>query len=102
MSKSKNTKNYTPEFRLEVCELVVKHGFSVREAAKAMGVSKSGVNKWVQTYKNRDVNSINSSAVVTPEQVEIKRLRKQVADLQECNEILKKASALKILSTIIR
>lgn len=95
MSKLKNTKNYTPEFRLEVCELVVKHGFSVREAAKAMGVSKSGVDKWVQTYKNRDVNSINS-AVVTPEQVEIKRLRKQVADLQECNEILKKASALLI------
>ena len=95
MSKHKNTKNYTPEFRLEVCELVVKHGFSVREAAKAMGVSKSGVDKWVQTYKNRDVNSINS-AVVTPEQVEIKRLRKQVADLQECNEILKKASALLI------
>ena len=86
MSKLKNTKNYTPEFRLEVCELVVKHGFSVREAAKAMGVSKSGVDKWVQTYKNRDVNSINS-AVVTPEQVEIKRLRKQVADLQECNDM---------------
>ena len=54
MSKTKNTKNYTPEFRLEVCELVLKHGFSVREAAKAMGVSKSGVDKWIQTYKNKD------------------------------------------------
>ena len=49
MSKLKNTKNYTPEFRLEVCELVVKHGFSVREAAKAMIVNKSGVDKWVHS-----------------------------------------------------
>jgi transposase len=38
---------YSPEFRLEAAQLVVNQGRSTREAAEAMGVGKSTMDKWV-------------------------------------------------------
>jgi transposase len=40
--------NFKPEFRLEVAELVLNKGYSVREAAEAMDVGNSTVDKWVR------------------------------------------------------
>jgi len=38
---------FTPEFRLEAAQLVVDQGYIVKDAAAAMGVGKSTMNKWV-------------------------------------------------------
>ena len=37
--------HYKPEFRLEVAQLVVDKNYSVRDAAEAMNVGKSTVDK---------------------------------------------------------
>ena len=42
---NKTRPTFKPEFRLEVAELVVKHGYSVREEAESMNVGKSTVDK---------------------------------------------------------
>ena len=42
---------FTPEFRLESAQLVVDQNYSVREAAEAMGVGKSTMDKWVRQLK---------------------------------------------------
>jgi len=39
---------FSPEFRQEVVDLVVKQNYSIREAAESMGVGKSTVDKWVR------------------------------------------------------
>jgi len=44
----KSRPNFKPKFRLEVAELIVKQGYSVREATKAMNVSKSTVGTATQ------------------------------------------------------
>ncbi len=41
-------RTFTPEFRLEAAQLVVDQGYSVKEAATAMNVSKSAMDKWVR------------------------------------------------------
>jgi transposase-like protein len=43
--------NFKPEFRLEVAQLVLDKGYSIREAADAMDVGKSTVDKWVRQLK---------------------------------------------------
>jgi transposase-like protein len=43
--------NFKPEFRLEVAQLVLGKGYSIREAADAMDVGKSTVDKWVRQLK---------------------------------------------------
>jgi len=36
---------FSPEYRQEVVDLVVKQNYSIREAAESMGVGKSTVDK---------------------------------------------------------
>jgi len=45
--------HFNPEFRREVAELVVDKKYSIREAAEAMGVSKSSVDKWAHQLQNQ-------------------------------------------------
>ncbi|SMN00690.1 Mobile element protein [uncultured Candidatus Thioglobus sp.] len=45
MTRSRPT--FTPEFRLEAAQLVADQGYIVKDAAAAMGVGKSTMDKWV-------------------------------------------------------
>ena len=47
----KSRKNFSPEFRLETAQLVVDHGDTHEEAAKAMSVGFSTIGKWVKQLK---------------------------------------------------
>ena len=50
-------RNFSPEFRLEAAQLVVDQNYSVREAAKAMNVGNSTMDKWVRQLKKSAVVS---------------------------------------------
>jgi transposase len=54
-------RTFTPEFRLESAQLVVDQGYSIREAASAMNVSKSALDKWVRQLKNAHSLVLNIS-----------------------------------------
>ena len=45
--------HFKPAFRQEVAELVVDKGYSIREAADAMSVEKSTVDKWAQDLRKQ-------------------------------------------------
>ena len=62
---------FSPEFRLQAAQLVVDQGGSIREAADAMGVGKSTVDKWVRQLRaERD----GKSPQCTPDQQRIREL----------------------------
>ena len=86
--------NFTPEFRLESAQLVLDQGYSVKEAAEAMNVGKSTMDKWVRQLKEERQGKAPKASPMTPEQIEIRELKKKLATLEEHNEILKKATAL--------
>ena len=46
MSQSKGRRKFTPEFRLEAAQLIVDQGYKTKEAAEAMGVGQSTIDKW--------------------------------------------------------
>lgn len=85
---------FSPEFRLEAALLVVEQNYSVREAANAMGVGKSTMDKWVRQLRQERDGIAPKAAPMTPEQIQIRELKKEIARLKEHNEILKKATAL--------
>ncbi len=92
---TKRTKpNFTPEFRLECAQLVVDKGHSVLETAKAMNVGKSSLDKWVRQLKNERNGLMSKAMPLTPDQLEIRALKKRIARIEEEKEILKKATAL--------
>ena len=92
---SKRTRpTFNPEFRLEVAQLVVNQGYSVKEASEAMNVGKSTVDKWVRQLKDENNGIANKPNALTPEQRKIKELEKKIRRIEEEKEILKKATAL--------
>ena len=87
-------RTFSPEFKLEAAQLVVDQGYSVVEAAKAMNVSKSAMDKWVRQLKQERQGVTPKASPLTPEQIEIRALKKRIAELEEHNEIIKKATDL--------
>ena len=90
----KTRPTFKPEFRLEVAQLVVNQGYSVREAAEAMNVGKSTVDKWVKQLKAEKQGITPQGAALTPDQQRIKELEKKIKKIELEKEILKKATAL--------
>ncbi len=74
--------------------LVIDQNYSVTEAAQAMNVGKSTMDKWVRQLKQERQGKAPKASPMTPEQIEIRELKKKLARLEEHNEILKKATAL--------
>jgi transposase len=92
---TKRTKpNFTPKFRPECAQLAVDKGHSVLETAKAMNVGKSSLDKRVRQLKNEHNGLTSKAMLLTPDQLEIRQLKKRIAHIEEEKEILKKAKAL--------
>ena len=87
-------RTFSPEFKLEAAQLVIDQGYSVDEASKAMNVSRSAMDKWVRQLKQERKGITPKASPLTPEQIEIRELKKRIAELEEHNEIIKKATAL--------
>lgn len=82
---------YTAEFK----ELAVKRvgaGQSVGAVARELGLVEQTLRNWVKAAVAGKLNGAGAK-VVTPEQMELSRLRAQNIRLQRQVEILKKATA---------
>jgi len=91
---NKTRRTFTPEFKLEAAQLVVDQNYSIREAATAMNVGKSTMDKWVRQLRNERSGTAIQSSAITPEQRKIQELEKRIKRVELEKEILKKATAL--------
>src|SRR5688572_11286137 len=93
MPKQKR-KRYTAEFRAEAVRLLEADPRPRAEVASDLGIDRSILYRW-QRALGGSTNQVGSSGEVlsADEREELRRLRKQVAQLQMDREILKKAAA---------
>ena len=92
--KNKTRRTFSPEFRLESAQLVVDQNYSIREAAQAVGVGHSTMDKWVRQLRAERGGTTPTASAMTVEHRRIKELEKKLRRVEEHNEILKKATAL--------
>ena len=85
---------FSHEFRLESAQLVVDQGYSVKDAAEAMNVGKSTMDKWVRQLKQERSGGSYDASPMTSEQRRIRELERQVKRLETEKDILKKGMAL--------
>ena len=85
-------RTFTAEFRQKAVELVQSSGKSVTAIARDLGLSPSGLAKWVRQAEI-DAGRGPAGALTSDERAELASLRKQVRVLEEEREILKKAAA---------
>jgi transposase len=80
---------YPPEFRREAVRLVSATGRSVREVAGELGVSSESLRIWLK--QDQLDRGEREDGLTTEERDELRRLRKQVRELEQEREILKRA-----------
>lgn len=87
-------KKYSREFKIETVKIVTDKGYTAKEAAKMTGVSYDTLAGWVREYKMHNEVSFPGKGKLHPEDDEMRRLKRKIADLEEENAILKKAAAI--------
>lgn len=88
MNTKRQYRTYTREFKEEALGLITEQGYSVPQAADALGISSNLLYTWKQKAEE-----LESSNVTSDERAELLALRKEVKQLRVEKEILKKASA---------
>lgn len=85
---------YTPEFRAEAVKLVEKEGLSVDVAAKRLSVPKSSLGNWVRASRSGELATVGQGLrAPTDMEVELARLRKELAEVKLERDLLKKCAA---------
>lgn len=96
-SKKKTSKPYSPEFRERAVRLLLEHRAEYRSEAAALtaiagklGCAPDSLRVWARQVQ-RDGGE--RPGATTAEKERIKELEREVRELRQANEILKKASA---------
>ena len=87
MSKVRN--QFTTEFKQECVNLVVQ-GYGIAQAASAMRVGLSSMQRWVGQYKQEIKGVTPQARAFTPEQQRIQALEAENRQLKRDNDLLKK------------
>ena len=95
MASAQSRGKYTTEFKLEAVRQV-KSGQAISVVARVLNIPKASLSNWVRQDRSGELGSIGDKPgawVVTPEQMELARLRAEVARLRMERDIAKKAAA---------
>ena len=92
MSESKRRARYTLEYKLEAVRLV-KGGQVAAVTAKILGIPKQTLENWVRLAHKGQLKGAGDKPAVSPEQMELARLRAENARLRMERDILGKATA---------
>jgi len=85
---------YDREFKINSVKLYHESGKNLVEIAKRLGIPESTLRGWVKQFETEGSNSFPGSGFVTSSNEELYRLRRELADVKEERDILKKAMAI--------
>ena len=86
-------RKFSREFKLEAVRLVRERGVTAAQAARDLDVHENVLRKWVREFDADPRQAFPGPGQMKPEQLEIDRLRKEVAKLKAERDILKKTAA---------
>lgn len=81
---------FSDEYKAEVVKLIVDGGRPLAQVCREMDLTPSAVRSWVR-QANHDNDSSPEGALTESERDELRRLRKEVGQLRQEREILKKS-----------
>lgn len=86
-------RKFSREFKSEAVGLIRERGVSVAQASRDLGVHVNMLRKWVREFAADPAQAFPGHGQMKLEQLEIDRLRREVARLKAERDILKKAAA---------
>ena len=84
---------YSREYKEDAAVLAKRVGTA--QASKDLGIHRSTISRWINELKEAQEGNLRAfPGQGNPRDEELHYLRKRVADLEETNEILKKAAVI--------
>ena len=85
---------YTKEFRQEAVKLVIEGGLSIPEAGRQLSLAPSTLSNWVRAFKSGKLAEVGKThRLLGDREMEIARLKRELAEVKMERDILKKAAA---------
>ena len=84
-------RRYDREFKLEAVRLSLEPGRSVAGVARDLGISENVLHVWRAKLKSEGSSAFPGKGHQSGEAEELRRLRRQLAEVTEERDILKKA-----------
>ena len=92
MGKKRN--QYTKEYKIEAVRLIVEEGRRISELSRELGVGENLLSRWKKKYEEGKIDPFPGKGRLSPEDEELRRLRRENKRLRMEHEILKKAVAI--------
>ena len=92
MGRKRN--QYTKEYKVEAVRLIVEEGRSISEVARELGIAQSLLHRWKKKYEEVKIEPFPGKGRLSPEDEELRQLRRENKRLRMEHEILKKAVAI--------
>jgi transposase len=90
----KPRRQYTREFKMEAVRLLETSGKSVSELERELGLGKGNLWRWRKKFAADGEVAFPGHGRLTPEQEEIRRLKRELEITRQQRDILKKAVAI--------
>jgi len=92
--QKRERKHYSKEFKIETVKLITEKGMKVSEVSRDLGITKELLYRWKDEYAKDKEHSFPGEGKQKPEEEELRKLRKELANVKEERDILKKAIAI--------
>jgi transposase len=93
MAPYKQRRRYDKAFKLEVLRMIQQSDRTIQSIAQELGIHPGVISRWRRQFREQENDAFPGKGHQTPEDEEIRRLKKQLADVKEERDILKKAVA---------
>ena len=84
-------KTYTPEFKREAVRLAQTSGKPIAQVARDLGISNTSIHQWRKELAEHGPESFPGSGHQTPQEEEVRRLKRELEMVKQERDILKKA-----------
>lgn len=91
----KTNRKYDDEFKQDAVRLLLNSGRKQKDVAEELGVDRSLLGKWKRQHlRELDAGTVTTGITAAELEAENKRLRKELAYVEEQRDILKKACGI--------
>jgi transposase len=93
METEKERKRYDRQFKIDAVSLVINGGRTVAEVARDLGINANVLHRWKRELSREQSEAFPGKGRLGPQEEELRRLRRELEQVKEDREILKKALA---------
>ena len=87
-------RRFTREFKIEAVRLIVEEGRRISEVSRELGVGENLLSRWKKKSEEGKIDPFPGKGRLSPEDGELRQLRRENERLRMERDILKKAVAI--------